>query len=272
MGGMVALPVPRSGIDRSPERIGGVHTSRNGSKTVDHFGMKRSWSLAFDWRYQHELEAIRLMHYGAITGPYRLIDPMVRNRLSAEVSSTGSVRYDGVTIPQIAEGTAGVAQDWPPGISAMPLSSSIEWAPPDAGGVLASSAASAGVPLVLGDTVTFSAYVRCLTGRQVQAVIQAYTAAGVSATSVTGSSSTSAGWQRVTATLTPSSSDAVAVVSLTSPSGTGVIRTAAWQVEAASVATPWMLGGGCPEVVLDQMSELSPYFPMSDAGLTLLEV
>jgi hypothetical protein len=272
IGGMVALPVPQAGVQRSLERHGGVHVSRSGTRTVDSFGMKRSWSLAFDWRFQSELEAIRLMHYGAIEGPYRLIDPMVHNRLSSEVSSTGSVRYDGVTIPHVVAGSADVVADWPAGISVMRCSSSIEWTPPDDGGAIASSAVTAGVPLILGDTVTFSAYVKCPTGRQAQARIETFNAAGTAETTVLGTTSNSSTWQRVSAVLTPSTNDAVAVVSLVSPADTGVVRTAAWQVEASAVSTPWMVGGGCPEVVIDQMTEVSPYFPMTDAGLTLLEV
>lgn len=272
IGGLVALPVPQAGVQRSPERIGGVHTSRNGTRTVDSFGMKRSWSLAFDWRFQSELEAIRLMHYGAIEGPFRLIDPMVHNRLSPEVSATGSVRHDGAAIAHVVDGSAEVVADWPAGISVMRCSSSIEWTPPDDGGAMASSAVAAGVPLLLGDTVTFSAYVVCPTGRQVQAQIDTFNTAGAAVTTVLGTTANSTSWQRVSAVLTPGTSDAVCVVSLVSPAGTGVVRTAAWQVEASAVSTPWMVGGGCPEVVIDQLTEVSPYFPMTDAGLTLLEV
>ena len=272
LGGMVPLPVPQAGVRRPAERIGGTHISRSGARTVDSFGMKRSWSLAFDWRYQSELEAIRLMHYGATAGALRIVDPMIHNRLPAEVSSTGSVRYDGVLVAHAVEGSAQLVAEWPSGASAVPLSSSIAWTPPETGGELASSDPTYAIPVLDGETVTASAYVRSPDGRSTQVALRSYSATGAVNATTTGTGASSASWQRLTVSYTPTSTDAGAAVVLTSPAGTGVIRTAAWQLEVGAAATGWMLGGGCPEVVIDQMPEESPYFPMTDAGLTLLEV
>ncbi|GAA2774120.1 phage head spike fiber domain-containing protein [Saccharopolyspora taberi] len=272
LGGMVPLPVPQAGVQRPVERIGGIHVSRNGSKTVDSFGMKRSWSLAFDWRFQSELEAIRLMHYGATAGALRIIDPMVLNRLPAEIASTGSVRYDGVLVAHEVQGSAQLVSEWPSGASKVPLSSSIAWTPPDTGGELTSSDPAYAIPVLEGEAVTASAYVRSPDGRSAQVALRSYSATGAVNATTTGAITTSASWQRLTVSYTPTATDAAVAVVLTSVASTGVIRTAAWQLEVGETATDWMLGGGCPEVVIDQMPEESPYFPMTDAGLTLLEV
>lgn len=272
VGAMVGLPVPQANVARPLNRVGGVHTSLDGTTTIDTVGFKRRWSLAYEWRFPGELEAIELMRLGAVKGPLRLLDPMSTNRLSAPVSTTGAILQNGV-LPFSGDGTMTAVDDWPAGVGRIPLNA-IEWSPPDTGGDLLGGDFASGIPLVEGEPVTFGPYARSLAGRGVRADLHIYDATGARTSVVTGSFTTADSWERISVTHTASAGEIVAVPVVQTPSftGGGDVRTAAWQLEAGTTPTKWLLGEGCPEVLISEFSASSPYYPMTDAPLTLLEV
>lgn len=268
VGQLRELTAPGSGIPRSSTRIGGTHTSVDGTPTVDTLGFKGAWEFAFDWRYRTELRRLRALHHRAVDAQLRLIDPMVPNRLSLGVSTCGATPARR-QLPLTGDGAVLRAADTAPDLIGL-CSGSIAWTPPADGGLLTERTPLRSAVVLPGETIALSTYVRSTRVVQVQIVV--FDAADMPTATVTGSSTSSGEWVRLAATHTAGTGDAYAVAQLSAAAGTGTVNTTGWQLEAAPDATEWDLGGGSPLVVIDQLTKTSPYYPMTDAGLTLLEV
>lgn len=270
VGRLIALTELGANIPRPAKRIGGTHTALDGTTTMDTFGHKRSWEFTFDWRYRSEMRLLRALHHRSIGGQLRLIDPMLSNRLSIAVSTCGATPARRI-LPLSGADLVARNTDGPTGLVDV-LDGCIEWTPPAAGGTLTERSTVHSAVLLPGEQVTLSGYVKSVTGRSVQLQLRVYNSAGTQTALVQSSATTSASWTRLQVTRTVGSTDAYGVAELSTPSGSGAIRTTGWQLEEGSSPTDWEVGGGSPLVLIDQMPESSPYYPMTDAGLTLLEV
>ncbi|MGW5645068.1 phage head spike fiber domain-containing protein [Saccharopolyspora sp. NPDC003752] len=270
VGQLVQLTEPGAGIPRSSTRIGGIHTAVDGTPTVDTLGFSRAWEFALDWRYRSELRRLRALHHRAIPDQLRLIDPMVPNRLALAVSTCGATPARR-QLPLLGDGPVYRSGETAPDLVEV-CGGSIEWTPPDGGGLLTERSPARAGAVLPGEQVTLSAYVRGTVDRAVQVQLVVFDAAGNPTATVAGTSTSGAGWVRLAVQHTAAAGDAYAMAQLSASAGTGAVHTSGWQLEAAGAATEWDLGGGSPLVVVNQLTETSPYYPMSDAGLTLLEV
>lgn len=270
VGQLHELPVPGAGIPRSSARIGGIHTAVDGTPTVDTLGFSRSYEFALDWRYRYELRWLRALHHRAVPEQLRLLDPMVPNRPSLAVSTCGATPARR-QLPLRGDGLVRRADESAPELAGL-CGGSLEWTPPEGGGLLTErSPARAGVVLP-GEQVVLSAYVRGTADRSVQVQLAIFDAAGNPTATVTGTSTAGDSWVRVAVQHTAAAHDAYVVAQLSASAGTGAVRTSGWQLEAAAAPSEWDLGGGSPLVVVNQLTETSPYYPMTDAVLTLQEV
>lgn len=75
----------------------------------------------------------------------------------------------------------------------------------------------------------------------------------------------------LTATLTPSA-QTIAVYPRVRTTTGATVRIAAAQLETGPAATPWLPGSGCPEVLITDLPEKSPIYPLTSATLSLVEV
>jgi hypothetical protein len=103
--------------------------------------------------------------------------------------------------------------------------------------------------------------------------MQRYDNAGtlLSTSSVTSCSVTTT-WTRFSITDTATSGCVAVVLKITPPSTyVNPLYMTAAQMESGASATTWELGGGAPEVLVDQLSTSSPRYPLMDVQLSLLE-
>lgn len=91
LGRMLELPSPDAGgLDAQYERIAGEHRSIRGFTTVDMLAVKRVWSFPLSHRLAEDSHAL-IARWAAplTTETLRLVDPLVPNRLSLDVSTCG---------------------------------------------------------------------------------------------------------------------------------------------------------------------------------------
>lgn len=265
VGDLRGLISPDDGVERTVDRYGGVHQSLSGARTMDITGHRATYKLQIPAVTPNESRFLEALHYRTVPGPYRLLDPMSRNRLSRDAALIKPFTRDvTITSGALARSTAGG-----PAVG-VPVSASV-WSSYTAGASLTLPP----VPVLAGETLTVSVWLATAAGassvtvRMNAAVTSAAGGAvqtGQSTVTVTGQ------WQRATGTLTMPDQAAQVQLSVTVTSGTSQLWTAAAQIETAATAGTWDLGGGAPAVLLDQLERSSPIYPLNDLTATLLEV
>lgn len=272
LGGLVEIH-PLTGVSTPSKRTGGVHTSISGRRTVDYTGNLAEFTLEWKHRTPDEMVFLEAIHHRHIRGPLRfLMGSMKPNRLSRSAASLayGGRDKHGVTL---TAGTSKRSTLWPS--AAPPAGDSLVWSNWAVGDALQLDR-NQPVPVLPGETVTASVYVRSAYADAVRLDLDHYGASGYSgSTAGTAVTLTANTWTRLTITATPTS-DVWAV----SPSITPTVKAntasdltlAAAQAEATSTASAWTLGGGALVVAVDQLPTESLYAPFTDAKLTLLEI
>lgn len=271
LGDLRALTCPEPGISTSEVRYGGVHQALSGARTMDILGHRSEYT--FEWTYMEPAEWtwLRALHTRHVPGPFRLINPMRKNRLTPQASAVTPAPQTSIGV-HVLNGTWDWVWDWPteagPGARALSLPS---WG---TGNAVVRFDWNKPIALFPNETVTFSAYVKADGDTNVRLVIDFFDRYGKHITSSPQQTRTvTTEWQRVS--LTHSVADAeiagAAPAILTAPQGTPGIRLAAPQFESGSAATAWEQGGAAPVVLIDQLETSSPRFPLTDCTLTLLE-
>ncbi|SES49059.1 hypothetical protein [Actinokineospora terrae] len=266
LGALRALPSPSlgGGPDATATRLGGVHRSLGGRVTVDQVAVKRTWSLTWPYLDPDTHAYLDALHLGLVDGPLWLIDGERRNRLAPRVAATGSATRTTAGFSP----TAGTLL-WTPTVpvSPVPLAGGLDWTPPPVGGSLAGDP----VPLVTGEPVTASAWVRA--GVTTRVRLEFYDTTDTQIGHVDSPPSTPGTDQRLSVSVIASAAAAARVALLVeaNPSGAHVLTTA-WQLDAAPTTTPWAPGGGAAEVAVDALSAAYPVPGSWATTLTLLEV
>ena len=233
---------------------GGMHVQRR--RPV------RAWPLSYDLLTDAELSVLDALNVGAFgSGPLRLIDPRRRNRLPAGLSAVSTV--DGFTA------TAGTIAAGGPRYAAQ----SVGWTVPS--GTAAGARAGTGpvVPLVAGQQVTGSLYVRCTLA--VAAALVWYDAAGALISTVTGVGGAAADWQRRTVTAVPPAGAALAGVAAATTAAAGadtLVEGDQWQLEEGSAAAEWVVGSAVPKVAFVSAAASYPMQGLLAADVELVEV
>lgn len=312
LGAMLSLPDVATSPDNSIERIGAVHTSLDGTRTVDTFGYKRSYSWKWSMLHPVHVSVVEAIYTGIMPGPLRLIDPNRPNRLPIQIAAGGSVTAS----------TRGFTTD-------DPLNRAVIYASPAAGGnvdnlgpgkllrgAVTTVAEESGavilpdlavypvakIPQLPEETIEVSMWVAGTCPFATAAWLP-YSRGGdlmppetpaVPAAAPTSLRSgdpvalTPGTWTRVAASVPPG---AAAIVPALTATGAGQVWTTAWQVQRISTPVSaregqlwvcddllvdpidgWNTGGGAPRVVAANATSAFPIPGLADVALTLVEV
>lgn len=266
-GDLRGLVSPDNGVERTVDRYGGVHQSLSGARTMDITGHRATYKLEIPAVTPDESRFLEALHYRTVPGPYRLIDPMSRNRLSRDAAILKPFTRDVTT-------TSGSllrsAVGGPTAQAGVPVSGSV-WS----SYTLGASLTLPPVPVLAGETLAISLWLATASGdTPVTLTLNAAVTNATGAAIETGQMTVTAAdhWDRSASTLPMPDQAAQMQLSLTPTSGTSDLWIAAAQIEAATTPGVWDLGGGAPMVLLDQLERSSTIYPLNDLTVTLLEV
>lgn len=269
-GDLRPLICPATDITISEERLGGVHQGLSGARTMDVTGHRATYELGLRYMDPAEWSWVEAMHTRHIPGPLKLINPLKRNMLSHQCTSLRSLNgRSGLQLPIGSVPT--YEREWPTEVSTGGRSLRVEIGPDS------EIRLDGAKPIPLRnstDTVTWSVYMKASTPVTVEMRINILDSdSNDTFFFIAGTRSITTEWQRFTQTWTFDDTEYIPA------SFVPTIRTAVdsnlWiaapQAEYGLAATGWEIGGGAPEVVIDQVPTVSPRYPLRTATLTLLE-
>lgn len=258
VGGLVAIPLPEQ-ITPDILSIAAVNTSINGTATVERFGTKRSWKLAYLGLSESQEAMITMALGGALAGPLYLVDPYTCNTLAPAVASTGSMPY---TTSPVTTTSPGLVASFEATDATFPVTPrhAQQLSLVNSSG----SSQSAYTPSVTSRAVAyaFSVYVKSTGGNTTIRLSD-----GVADLATVTTSGTA--WARYTVTGT--STTGVLVPYFVVPNGV-TAKVGAPQLELGVVATPWMPGGGVARVYASAVDRAQDLWPYRNATVTLVEV
>lgn len=290
---MYRLPAPTGPLEAPPSRFDVEHVLAGGGTTVRKLlDAKRRWTLPYDLNDEAGASTIDGFYRGVYgLGPYRFVDPTIRNVLALDPSATGA-RTNAAVGWGVSATTAGTLA---PDIATAPPpllfgASVLTWTSPTASawihpsvptlpGTNLTTAGKAIAPVVLSqEAVTVSLYVKAASSVAMTLYAQGYNDLGqqIAQTSTAFTATTS--WQRITALsgagfLTASGCNYVLprlAVGATAPTSVSI---SAAQVEYGTTATAWQPGHGSPTVViLGTPGRTTQVIGAIDQTLTLAEV
>ena len=276
IGNLVQIPAPARPAEVEHALIGGVHTSLGGAVTVDRSATSpRAWR--FEWPYltEDQLTYLEAVGQGLVKGPLRLIDPARRNRLPRRIATAGSLHRSASDFVQsVGNAPTWVAVADPP--STVPVRGAISWqrTATTAGSLTPASSADR-VPVVVGEQLRASIWVRNAT-IQAAAAIDAWDSAGSSSrTTGTATTLSASTWTQLTVTYTVAAGRVSASPALVVANGqaASTLHATGWQISLQSEPTTWTLGGGTPVVAASELSQSYSLFDVVRLGwqMTLRE-
>ncbi|WP_367137887.1 hypothetical protein [Saccharothrix sp. HUAS TT1] len=268
LGNVRALEVPEPGIGITLTRFGGFHQGLSGARTLDVTGHRYSYS--FEWRNldPSEYQWLEALHARLIQGPFRLLNPMKKNRLSVQASTLVIAGTQGGITGN--PGTYRYETDWPNAAGAGARSLRISTFGEEA---FTRFDDAIPTPVLPDEEITVSLYLKGEAATSVELCLDWY---GVSrqdylSTSARYPVAVTTSWERFSFTITPPAGAGGAVLNFVNQDDTQPVRLAAPQIEPGDTATAFEVGGGSPVVLLDQLSGSSRIFPLTDCSLTLME-
>lgn len=265
-GDLRALVCPERDIDITEARFGGVHQSLGGARTMDVTGIKKQYQ--FNWKYIDgpDYQWLRALHTRLIPGPHRLVDPLLKNRLSLGVSD-GNLTPHKYSFYTATAGLLTNQLDYPTGVLGKRC---VRWSDRTASSVLRLDLDKMTDVFAL-ETINVSAYLKGASSVTVGMYVAWYDKTGAFlSNSSTSNKSVTTSWARYDASFTAPANAVMGVFSLTS-TATTTINIAAPQFETGSTVTAWEQGGANPLVLIDQMPTITPRYPTSNVTMTLLE-
>lgn len=262
LGELRALPVPEPGLEVTTVRYGGTHQALSGARIQDTTGRRNEYKFEFTYMDQEEYYWLEAMHTGHIPGPYRLIDPLKKNRFN--MRSTAMVRVAGM------EDVLTYDRSWPSQVPIPGRSYVLSgW---DTSSYTLAFEDKTGTAVFPNEQVTASIYARCNSAHSATLVMQMCNAdlQVIETQSIPINITTD--WQRFAMTRTVPTDCAAVKFRLLLGSANTAVYLAASQFESGPIATEWEPGGGAPVVVIDSLVTASPRYPLRDASLSLLEV
>lgn len=269
LGDLRPLIVPEPDLNIDEVRYGGVHQGLSGARTMDVTGHRAEYKFEFKHLERDEFVWLEALHTRFVPGPFHLLNPLKRNRLTVQASRMLPIESKNSGVFLTAPYT--FVRDWPTEIPLPGRSCRVAgWA--GANAYLQFDQQKL-VPLMPNETLTASVYLRSDLAHSGWLRVSWYDAdrAFISNTDVPISLATE--WQRHWSTFHEAPSDAVgAMFTLVLGSANTAVYVAAPQLEAdAPFPTEWQIGGGAPVVLVDQLPTTSGRFPLRNASLNLLE-
>ena len=253
-GALVAIPAPARGIDSSPGLVGKVSVSLNGTQTLYRASQPRTWNCQWNGLTEDQSNYLRLVGHGLVTGPLRLIDGEIRNRLPLRVATGGS--YSQSAADFTFSGGAGAALAWVP-ISdppaTVPVRGGLSWQRGTNVAAVTPTNASDRVPLIPGEQIRVSFWIRG-TAISVYSAIDLWDATGTMVLRVQsgfGTTMDPVTWTQLSVTTTPLAAhiEASPVVLVQAGSPASSLQITGFQIAQASASTTWAIGGGAPTVL-----------------------
>jgi len=275
-GALQPIPAPEVGLDVSPTLIGSVHRSLGGAQTVAVLAQPRAWPMKWPALSEDQATFLRMVGLNLVTGPLRLIDGEIRNRIGARIAAGGSFTRDASAFNQTGGSTpTWVAVTDPP--AAVLLRGAVSWQRTTTAAASLTIANSLDrVPTVAGEQARISMWARSTTGAmQARAAVDAFDSSG-SSTRTTGTLTTlnTGAWTQLSVVYTPTSSQVEHAPVLDVPSGQAAttIQTTGWMLCAATQPSTWSVGGGAAIVAAgSELVDTYVLIGVRGFGLTLLE-
>lgn len=257
----------------------GTHELAGGGNVRDRTGIRRRWVL--NWPALPDASYTTLRTLVRVPGPYRYLDPLELNLLTANQSTGTDELRDATGFRAVTQGT--VASDTAfahAGVRSLRWDTATALTVASGRGVAFSTS-----PTTIDATWaavrpsvahTFSVWAHASVAVSMAARIDWYTAAGalISSDAGTGTAVSTGGWtQLVCANKTSPSTAAYGIAGVQNTTTTGaalLLYLDDGQMEEGAAATTWRLGAGTPQVAVDSFT---PGVVLADpaAGLVLHE-
>lgn len=275
-GALRALNCPDGAVEIEDVRYGGIHQGLSGARTLDVTGYKSEVTLNYTFLTQSEYSWLEALWLGQVRGPYALINPLKKNRLSVDATRLvpSTAPRSSVLIAATEYGTLSASTSLVP-INDRTLWVS-EWDP--AGTPLVRFDTRHRTPVLPLETITCSVYAG-LSGGAVGTVngaleLKYFNVNGTQvSTTQSETAELSSTWERFSITRTvPSGTASVEFAfrgGASTPQETHFVM--APQIESGASATDWEPGGGAPKMLIESMPSPSPRFPMRNATVKLVE-
>lgn len=266
LGNLRPLPCPETGLQVSQVRYGGIHQGISGARVMDITGYRNEYSLDFRLLDQDEYRWIEAIYTQMVPGPIYLVNPLKRNLLSNQ-SSTMSFGSLGIT----AGGVTATVVDYPNElITPSRAIKMVEWTGSTNLMIFDNGRP---VPIITGQPLVYSVYLKADAELSVTLRAYWYNASGglISNTDTTvGIDST---WSRYWMSYLEIPTGAVGMLASINFGTAGAdVYVCAPQVETGvNSPTQFDLGGACASVIIDQLPETSPRFPLRDVSVSFLE-
>ncbi|WP_190821955.1 hypothetical protein [Saccharopolyspora pogona] len=273
-GDLRPLPPMEMDVVNAIDRFGGIHTAISGGRTVDVLGYKARYGFELNHIEPDEYAHLEAVFTRQIPGNTYLIDPLRKNLLSREASSS---KPSGTS-------TAGVFTTSGSATWIRVLDGPVSWSQRAAqwSGMLAGTRLhldyQGRIPVVQARDMTFSVYVRSAEAVTVTGFSQPY----LNGTWLGTRSYTAAAtlvpntWTRIQITVPGdvSVSDELHFgIQYEGGGSVGVtIQVASAQAEFSSEPTEPVIGGGSIRAGIETMETVSPYYPYQSVILKILEV
>jgi hypothetical protein len=280
-GALQKLPPPLPGFEVTDLLRGGLHELAAGGNVRDRTQARRRWVLGWKALTDDEWSGLRTLY--RLPGPYRLLDPRDRNRLTVNQSTGTEELRDTTGHRPVTQGV--LASDT---AFAHSGTRSLKW---DSETALAVSSGRGVAYATSGTSIdaswaavrpsvahTFSVWAHASIAVSMAARIDWYSTAGALLSSSVGSGtsvSTSAWTQLTVANASSPATAAYGIGGVQNTTTTGA-AVQVWlddpQLEEGAVASTWLLGGGSPLVVVDTLAPSAVLAGFTDAELVLLEL
>src|SRR5690606_1195650 len=90
LGKLRGLVCPERGMSDTSTRYGGIHQGLTGARTMDITGHRREYEFEFVYMEKQDFAWLNALHTRMVPGPFYLIDPRYKNRLSPQATSLRS--------------------------------------------------------------------------------------------------------------------------------------------------------------------------------------
>ena len=276
-GDLRPLPPPDMDVVSTVDRFGGIHNGISGGRTVDTLGYKARFEFNLPYLTPEDHAWLETVFTRQIPGNLYLINPLKKNLLSREASSarpSGTSTAGVYTVP----GTGGVST-WVR-VTDGPITwtqRAARWTGMDLNSRLHFDYAGR-IPILDGEDITFSVYVRSNEAVTVAGYSQAYlNGEWLGTRDYTSDYELAPGtWTRVQITHTGNVSESEEINFGVEYRGGGtnnrVIHAMGAQAEYNSEPTEPALGGGSHRVAIESMDVVSTRYPLQSVNLKILEV
>jgi hypothetical protein len=268
-GNLKELICPEVNIEMTNERFGGVFQGLSGARSMDVTGFKQKFTFEFNWLDQAEYQWYKALHLRQFPGPFRLLNPLEKNRLTPESSMT---KWGGGTAQGfwMSGGVATRVWDYPATVGDG-FGQSTKWSNRPAGTTILRFDTQRLTTVIPGETITASVWLKTNSAFSPNVVIDWWDRTTQTGSTAVSTPALTTSWQQVVITSVVPAGATRARFAMYTSNTTSELYMAAAQIESSATVTDWEIGGAAPIVFVDQMPTVSPRYPLRNVTMTLLE-